>query len=223
MAYALDLSTFTVRRFAEITTTAQMLPSRRALADTISEVVPRLEEMGIADVGALRKRLSDKSGYPELTVRLGVDESFLNLLNREVNAYRTKPLPLAKLEAFSDEALQRLADVGIKTTRSLYERCATKADRAELSTLVGVDHKDLLTALTMANLARINGAGPAFARFLMDLGLRGPEDVVAADTDELIQRFETSDAFDPKGPKLRPEDIEYCKRFCEGLHTDIEW
>lgn len=223
MAYALDLSTFTVRRFAEITTTAQMLPSRQTLADHISDVVPRLEEMGVADVGELRRRLSDKSGYPELATQLGVDESFLNLLNREVNAYRTKPVPLAKLEVFGDEALQRLADVGIKTTRNLYERCATKADRAELCTLVGLDHEDLLTALTMANLARINGAGPVFARFLMDLGLRGPEDVVAVDTDSVIERFEASDSFDPKGPKLRPEDIEYCKRFCEGLHTDIEW
>lgn len=223
MAYALDLSTFSLMRFAEITTTAQMLPSRQALADRISDVAPRFEEMGVTDLGALRKLLSDKTAYRQLGDLLDVDEPFLKLLNREVNAYRTKPLSLAKLEVFGAGNLQRLAHTGIKTTEDLYERCLTRADRAELARLVDVDPADLLIALKLSNLVRINGAGPVFARFLLGLGMNGPEDVVAADTDSVIERFEASDSFDPTGPRLRPDDIDYCKRFCEGLQTDIEW
>ncbi|MCP3997589.1 MAG: DUF4332 domain-containing protein [bacterium] len=223
MAYALDLSTFSLRRFAEITTTAQMLPSRQPLADGISDVVPRFEELGVTDLGALRKLLSDKNAYRQLGDRLDVDESFLKLLNREVNAYRTKPLPLAKLEVLSDGDLQGLADAGIKTSKDLYERCSIRADRAELARHVGVSPADLLIALKLSNLVRINGAGPVFAQFLLDLGMNGPEDVVAADSDSVIERFDASDSFDPTGPRLRPDDIDYCKRFCEGLQTDIEW
>jgi hypothetical protein len=223
MPYTLDLSTITLERFEEILTTFELLPSRRVLADHIASVVAKLSDEDIVDLEGLRRLLADKKGYPELANRLGVDESYLVLLNREVNAYRTKPTPLAKLEVFSDEELANLADAGITSTKHLYDRCCGKASRTALAANLGIDLDRIEKALRMANVVRINGAGPTFARFFLDIGLSEPEDFRDVDPVAMADRYNASIADDPSQPKLRHEDIDYCKRFSEGLYTDIEW
>ncbi|MDJ0952391.1 MAG: DUF4332 domain-containing protein [Acidimicrobiia bacterium] len=223
MPYSLDLRTISLRRFAEILTTFEMLPSRKVLADHITSVVAELAQMGVVDLEGLRRLLADKNRYSELAARLGVDESYLTLLNREVNAYRTKPTPLAKLEVFPDDELAALKRAGITSTKHLYDRCRVKDDRASLAADLDVDRSRLETALKMANLVRINGAGPAFARFFLDVGIGTPEDFRRLDPAAVAEQYNTSIADDPSQPKLRSEDIDYCRRFSEGLYTDIEW
>ncbi len=223
MPYSLDLRTITLKRFAEIMTTFELLPSRKVLADHITTVVAHLEEMDVVDLEGLRRLLADKQQYSTLAPRLGVDEGYLTLLNREVNAYRTKPTPLAKLEVLTDEELAALKGAGITSTKHLYDRCRVKADRNDVAAAAGVDLSRLETALRMANLVRINGAGPAFARFFLDIGLTTPEDFRQLDPAEVADRYNASIADDPSQPRLRSEDVDYCRRFSEGLHTDIEW
>ena len=223
MAYPLDLSTISLERFQEILTTFELLPSRKVLADHMAEVVARLGAEDVTDLDALRKLLADKKRYPELAERLGVDGDYLIILNREVNAYKTKALTLARLEVFSDEELTALAGAGITSTKHLYERCCLKAERENLVSDLGIDLARLENALKMANLIRVNGAGPSFARFFIEIGLTRPEDFRDIDPVEIADRYNASIADDPSQPKLRHEDIDYCKRFSEGLQTDIEW
>ncbi len=223
MPYTLDLKTITLQRFAEILTTFELLPSRQVLADHIASVVSLLASDGVVDLEGLRRLLSKKEIYPELAQRLAVDESYLVLLNREVNAYRTKPTPLGKLEVFCEHELAALADAGITSTKHLYDRCCGKAERKALTTDLGIESGRLDKALKMANVVRINGAGPAFARFFLEIGLSRPEDFHDADPGHIADRYNESIADDPSLRKLRPEDIDYCKRFSEGLYTDIEW
>ena len=223
MPYSLDLRTITLERFAEILTTFELLPSRKVLADHIQPVVAELARMDVTDLESLRRLLADKKRYAALGPQLGVDEDYLTLLNREVNAYRTKPTPLAKLEVFTDDELELLKGTGITSTKHLYDRCCVKAVRTELIADTGVDVGRLETALLMANLVRINGAGPIFARFFLDIGLTTPEEFRRLDPAEVADRYNASVADDPAQPRLRSEDVDYCKRFSEGLYTDIEW
>lgn len=223
MAYSLDLRTISLERFQEMLTTFEMLPSRRVLADHIASVVARLADLDVTDLEALRKLLADKRRYPELSERLGVDEDYLGILNREVNAYKTKPMTLVRLDVFSADELAALADVGITSTKHLYDRCCVKAEREALASDLGIGLERLELALRMANLIRVNGAGPAFARFFIEVGLSRPEDFRDMDLGGIADRYNTSIADDPPQPKLRHEDIDYCRRFSEGLQTDIEW
>jgi len=223
MPYARDLSAFPLRRFAEVLATVELIPSRRILADHIADVAARLETNGVSDLEALRKLLASKERYDRLSRQLGVDADYLTLLNREVNSYKTKPVPLAKLEYLTDSELAALDGAGISSTRALYDRCADKRDRLALTEELGIKITRLDEVLRLANLVRINGVGPAFARFFLDLGVLGPEDVRAIATDEIIRRYEASIADDPDQPRLLDEDIQYCKRYCEGLQDDIEW
>ena len=223
MPYSLDLRTITLDRFAEILTTFELLPSRKVLADHITSVVARLEEIGVGNLEELRRLLADKDEHAALGERLGVDDAYLTLLNREVNAYRTKPTPLAKLEVLTEDELITLKGTGITSTKHLYDRCRQKAARIELATEAGIDLSRLETALRMANVVRINGAGPAFARFFLDVGLSTPEDFRELDPAAVAEQYNASIADDPSQPRLRSEDIDYCKRFSEGLYTDVEW
>lgn len=223
MAYSMDLSRFSLRRFEAVLTTAELIPSRLPLLDHIRSVVPCLEAMGIEDLAALRRLLADKTSYGELGKQLHVDRDYVTLLNREVNSYRTKPMPLARLDCLSADELEALAAVGIRSTKTLYERCAGKDDRTDLAAQTGVDLERLTEALRLSNLVRINGVGPVFAHFLSDLGVNGPEDVIRISTEELVRRYEASVAGRPKQPRILAEDIEYCKKFSEGFQPDIEW
>ncbi len=223
MAYSLDLRTITLERFEEILTTFELLPSRRVLADHIGSVVARLVADDVVDLEGLRRLLSDKKRYPELSDRLEVDEGYLVILNREVNAYKTKPVALRRLEVFTEAELDALARARITSTKHLYDRCWAREARAALAAELGVDLGRMDVALRMSNVVRINGAGPKFARFFLDIGLSRPEDFRDVDPSEIADRYNASIAGDPAQPKLRHEDIDYCKRFSEGLFSDIEW
>jgi hypothetical protein len=223
VAYSIDLTQIPLARFAETLTTVELLPSRKALADHISAVVARLEQREIADLGMLRRLLADKQRYPTLAPELGVDVEYLTLLNREVNAYRSKPVALAKLDVFSEAELDRLAAISISSTKNLYERCGNRSDRDDVIHQLGLRDDRVVEALELSNLVRINGVGPAFAHFLRDLGVRGPDALLATDTEEIVLRYQRAVADQPGQPKLRVEDIEYCKRFSVDLAADIEW
>lgn len=158
-----------------------------------------------------------------MAIELSVTEDYLTLLSREVNSYRSKPVALSKLDVFTEAELDRLAAAGIRSTKNLYERAATRSQRAELLRQLDVADDRLLAAVELSNLVRINGVGPAFAHFLRSLGVRGPADVLRTDTGEILRRYTASVTGAPSHPKLRVEDVEYCKRFSVGLSSDIEW
>jgi len=223
MAYARDLSAFPLTRFAEVLTSVTLLPGRRVLADHIDEVVDRVAAEGVTDLEALRKMLARKGSADAIADRLGVDVAYVTLLRREVNSYRTKASPLSDLDIFSDGELKRLEANGIRSTKHLYDACAARADRALLARSAGIELERIEDALGLANLSRIGGVGPAFARFFMDLGIRGPDEVLALDSGEVVNLYNASLGKDPAQPRVVSKDIDYCKRYSEGLQADIEW
>lgn len=221
--YSTDLTTISLESFEETILTIDLLPSRRLLADGISAVVPGLSRMRVENLEDLRRLLRDKRRYADLAAGLGVDEKYLTVLNREVNAYVSKSVPLAQLGALTDEELQRLKKAGITSTRALFERCCSVSERVSLSTDLGIDDDRLDRAVDLSDLVRINGVGPSFARFLRDLGVRGPHDFKAIVPSEVLDRYHESIASSSaRGPTLRLEDLEYCRRFSLHLSDDVE-
>ena len=159
MASALDLRTLTLERFRENLTTFELLPSRKVLADHIDMVVAKLAGMDVTDLEGLRRLLADKNRYPELANQLGVDESYLLILNREVNAYRTKPTALGSLDVFSDNELSALAGAGIKSTKHLYDRCVARDARMTLAADLGVEPGRLQVAPELPSPLRVDLTG----------------------------------------------------------------
>jgi nucleotidyltransferase/DNA polymerase involved in DNA repair len=129
-------------------------------------------------------------------------------------------MSLVNLETFSESELDRLRTIGVVSTKDLYERCPTRSERAELAQQTGLTEEQLTAALELVNLVRINGVGPAFARFLRDLGIRSPQDFLQTDSTDILRRYQEKQE---NAATLRVEDLEYCRRFCVGLASDIVW
>ena len=222
--YSTDLTAISLDAFEQTILTIDLLSSRKVLAEGISELVPELKRMGINTLEDLRGLLRDKKRYSELAVGLSVDEKYLTVLNREVNSYVSKPVPLAQLKVFTEPELERLHVARVRSTKALYERCTLPSDRQEIAVELDLDDERLEQALELSDLVRINGVGPAFAHFLSDVGIRSPSDFNSTAPLEILERYRQSvgDGV-ASGPELRLEDLEYCRRFSLRLGNDIEW
>ena len=222
--YSTDLTSISLDAFEDTILTIDLLPSRRMLAERISDLVSKLKGMGIDTLEDLRVLLRDKGRYAELAADLSVDEKYLTVLNREVNSYVTKPVSLAQLDVFKERELERLRRARIRSTKDLYERCAARQDRQAIAVQHDLDDERLARALELSDLVRINGVGPAFAHFLSGLGIRGPRDFNSTDPFEILERYRHSSGEGAtSGPDLRLDDLEYCRRFSLGLSNDVEW
>ena len=219
--YSIDLSEISIEDFAKTIVTVELLPSRKVLADHIERIVPALRQLGVDDLAVLKKRLADKQSFPDLGAQLGVDVDWLTLLNREVNSYVSRPVPLAKLDYLSEPELPGLRARGIKTTKDLYEQAAARADRSDLAIDAAMSAERLDHVLRLANLVRVNGVGPAFAVFLVDAGVEGPSDFLHRDVSVMADDYNRN--IEDGAPKLRVEDLEFVQRYCRSLPEDIEW
>lgn len=221
--YSIDLTTISLGAFRETILTVDLLPSRRMLADGIIDLVPKLRRMGVENLEDVRRLLRGKRGCVDLAAGLGVDEKYPTILNREVNSYVSKPVPLSQLGVFSDPELERLSAAGIASTKALHERCTVASHRRRVAGEHDHDEDRLAEAVDLSDLVRINGVGPAFARFLRDLGIRGPHDLNTIDPVEVLDRCQRSIAGAPaSGPDLQREDLDYCRRSSVHLSNDSE-
>ena len=221
--YAFDLSAVGTDEFEATILELDMIPSRRALKTHISAIVAALHDRDVEDLEALRRLLKDKRRYSGLASELSVDEQYLTLLNREVNSYAAKPLPLARLERLREEELERLATAGLTLTRHFYERCAPKSGRETLANETGIALERLTDVLELCDLVRITGCGPASARAFWDLGISGPRDYLATESETIQQRYaDYTEKETGRREVLGLADIDYCRRYCEGLSDDIE-
>jgi nucleotidyltransferase/DNA polymerase involved in DNA repair len=222
--YSIALERISLDEFEHILTTTELTPGRRMLLDGLHANLQCLQQRGTAHLAALQQLLRNKKQYPQLSLELGISQDYLVVLNREVNSYVAKPSPLATLEVFAVDELARLVEAGVKTSKDLYERGLTPSARAELARQTGVTPEQLTRALQLADLLRINGVGPVYARILHEMGITNPAAYAQADSAVILERYNHLNA--EKGnpwPRLSLKDVDYCKRFCRYMDADLAW
>ncbi len=215
--YSINLAKITLDEFQQILTSIDLLPGRRVLLENLPETIAALKEKGISQLEALRKQLANKQKYPELAASLAVSPEYLTILNREVNSYLSKPVALSELGIFSGPELETLASAALKTTRDLYEQAATPTLRHGIAAQLALAPEKFLHALQLSDLLRINGVGPAYAALLWQIGVQSAADYLRLPSAEILARCLQA------GAKLGLKDVDYCKRFCRKLDSDIEW
>jgi predicted flap endonuclease-1-like 5' DNA nuclease len=222
--YSIDLQQISLDEFEEMISTIDLLPGRRILLQDLSAIIDRLKQKGILHLGALQSLLRNKKNYPELAVELFVSPEYLVVLNREINGYISRPIPLSKLDTFSDVELERLEGVGMKSTKDLYEKCFGKTTRQEIAQRLDLPEKSLEDALELADLLRINGVGPVYAKILREIGIRDSAFYSRTESREILERYQKINQ--ERGytrVNLGLRDIDYCKRFSQKLESEIEW
>ncbi|MGD8404516.1 MAG: DUF4332 domain-containing protein [Anaerolineales bacterium] len=222
--YSTNLERISLDEFQEILTSIDLLPSRKILLEGLSTLIEKLKQKGIGHLEALQKLLKNKKRYPELAEELGVSVDYLTVLNREINSYESKPVPLSKLGVFSDEELEELKGAGLKSSRDLYERGLRRSDRSMLSEKLSFPPERIVTALELSDLLRITGVGPVYARILKEMGINNAVKMLEIDSREAIEAYKRINAEKNYSKvNLGIKDIEYVKRFCRKLDSDIQW
>ena len=222
--YSTDLERISLDEFQEILLSIELLPSRKILLDGLSTLIEKLKQRGIDHLETLQKMLKNKKGYPELASELAVSVEYLTVLNREINSYVTKPVPLSKLDVFSDTELKQLEGARLKSTKDLYERGLMPADRSILSERSSIPQEKIVAALELSDLLRITGVGPVYAKILKEMGINNAKAFLEIDSQDAVERYKRINAEKHYSKvNLGIKDIEYVKRFCQKLDSDIIW
>ncbi len=88
-----------------------------------------------------------------------------------------------------EQVAGRFATNGIKSTRELWARTATKTDRARLAKKVRVSAAELARLHDLCDLLRLDGVGPKVARVMTAAGVRNLAELVRQDPAALATRI----------------------------------
>ena len=222
--YHVDLEQFSLERFRHILETGKVLPSRKILKEKIPERFAILESMGIRNLKELIGALSTKKKVERFSQESGLPQDYLNMLKRQTRIYTPNPVSLKDIPGIAPEYIERLAAVGIKHTKHLFERAKLKRERAELSRLVDVPGDVLLELVKMSDLARAGWVGPIFARLIYEAGADTLEELSKRSPEELFERLRAvNDEQKLTKGSFSVEDIASCIKIAKELPKVIEY
>ena len=119
--YYPDLSAFNLDKLKSLFQTTRVLPSQRILQENVEERFDSLEEQGIHNLEQLRLALTTKADVEIFALNTGLPQDYLTILRREVNSYLPKPINLAEFPGVNPEAVKKLAGMGIRNTKQLFD------------------------------------------------------------------------------------------------------
>lgn len=222
--FAVDLHKMSLPELAERLRSTELLPGRRLLLEPLDRVIAALQAAGLQSAGDVLQCVQQRRSLEDLAQRIGVDINYMRVLARQISSYLPVPVPLARLEFFNDDELQRLLQHGYATTRDLYERLTEPAHRAAEAERLQLDPQRLETGLQLADLLRINGVGPLYARLLLHMGVRSVSDYRQREPERLLTDYRQL-VSQHAGPvaRLGRRDVAYCQYFSQLLDDDIQW
>ena len=220
--YSVDLSKIKIKDFAKLLKSIDLLPGRRILLNGLDEIILLFEKNNCVNLADIQKLLKNKNNYEELSKNFKTSEDYLVVLNREVNSYINKPIKLEEIAVISKKIVNQLNQSGIKTTKDIYEICIIQKNRKSIIEETGITSVELNEIISLSDLLRINGVGPAYAMILFNIGIKSVKDYFKTESIEILEKFQNEN----KGNKytkanLGIKDVEYCKRFCMYLDQEI--
>ncbi len=220
--YSIDLSRITLEEFEEAMRRTQLLPSQRIILNNLSGNMQILKDKGCSSLQDLQNLLKRKNDYIAIAEDTGISQDYLVILNRMVNSYVVKVLPLEKLEIFTNEELNLIAGEKIGNTKQYYEAFTDVRQRESFSAKSNISLEKLRYALHIIDLVRINGVGIEYAKILYDIGVKSVSDynnTPSAEILELVKAYNKRKEYTKA--TLGISDVDYCRRFCEKLDCDI--
>lgn len=221
--YSINLNKITLDEFKNILLTAYLLPSQKLILNNLEQNIERLKNKGLSNLQDLHNLLKKKKNYSTIAENMKIDEDYLVILNRMVNSFIVKELPLAKIKIFSDQELTLLADKGITNTRHYYEAYMNAKYTTKAATIKNIPPEKMKYALHIIDLLRINGVGVDYAKILYEIGIKSVSDYNKTSSEIILQSFQELN----KKKKLSKAtlgitDIDYCRRFSEKLDCDLD-
>ncbi len=188
-SYHLDYGQLDLDWLRQRIETHEIVPARRMLQERLSERFGLLRDAGIATMKDLDSVLSSKARIEDFSAQTGLPVEYLVWLGRETRSYRPNPFALRDIPGADADAVGCLEQIGIKTTKGLFDRGATSAGRREIEAETEFDPDVLLELVKLSDLARIRGMGKTFVRLFAESGVDSVTDLATCDPRELHDRL----------------------------------
>ncbi len=222
--YYMDLEQFSLQKFRQILETKELMPGRRILRENIQERFAIVASLGITNMQQLTERLKTKKQVESFCLESGLPQDYVVILRREAYSYLPKPVNLGEIPEVDPQNIERLAGVGIKHTRQLFDRGRSKSDRARLCRETGVPAGELLELVGLSDLARIGGVGPVFARIIYDAGYDTLARLAGASADEVYEQLVLlNQEKEFTRAKFTVKDVRFCVITARELPKVIEY
>ena len=190
-SYHLDPSKYTLQELKNDLLSRDLIPSRMLLKEDLEIRFQILEGKGIQTLGDLITALKNKNKIREFSSSSGISEKYLTLLRREANSYLPNPVSLDKFSGFGATEIKKLATVGIKNSRHIFELAKNNPELVSLSAELGVSMETLTELVGLSDLARAYGVGPVFARILYDAGIHSISEFKSYTSQQVIELYES--------------------------------
>jgi hypothetical protein len=217
--YHIDLEKYSLNKFKNNLESRDMIPSRVILKEDLDERFKVLEICGIKNLKELTDTLKTKQKIELFSEETGLSIEYLTILNREAKSYLPNPIRLDKFAGIPVEYVNRLEAQGIKNTRQLFFAAKGKNEREQLAQLVEIPIEIMNELVCLADLARIYGVGPVFARMIFDVGIHSVEEFVKVTAEEFIRIYEEREQ---KKADFGINEIQFSLQLAKELDVAIE-
>ena len=188
--YHINIEKYSLQKFKQNLQSRDMIPSRVMLKDDLDARFLILEKNGITNHKQLIQTLKTKAKIAEFSNTTGLSIEYLTLLNREAKSYLPNPVRLDKFRGVEGEYIEKLAAVGIKNSRHLFNAGRDEASRIQLSKTSEIPIDFLSELVGLSDLSRVYGIGPVFARIIYDVGIHSIRKFTQHTAEEFIAIYE---------------------------------
>lgn len=219
--YHLDLERYSLEKFRRLIESQELSPGRRILKEHLQERFVVLESMGITDLRMLIDALKTADRLKTFAVRSGLPVDYLTVLSRHARSLTPVPLSLKDIPGVDPAYVNRLAALGLKNAKQLFERSVTPADRAALSSEADVPDGVLLELIRMSDIARVGYVGPIFARLIYEAGVVSLKKLAECQPEELYaQLVAVNNRQKLTKGSFTVRDVAYCVEAAKE-HTEV--
>jgi len=222
-SFHIELGNFPLDQYKETLKRSELIPSRRILQENTDERFSRLQAAGIDNLEQLLAAMRNPGKIAELGEKTGLSPEYLTILRREVNSLIPKPKYLREFPGVARSLVERLAGGNINNTRQLLALAGTRQQRSALAGQAHVEEEELLELVKLADLSRVYGVGPVFARLLLDSGIDSVAAIAGADPRHLFDAL--AEAYLAAGNSrvdFQEKDIAFCIRMARRLPAAFE-
>ena len=209
--YYINLDDYSLSDYAKDLERLELPPSRRIILENTKERFRLLHNEGIKSLKDLLNSLKTREKVQGMARKTGCPEEFLTILVREIKSFIPAPIKIGDFRKIKKSVITKLAKIGIKTTKDLFEAVKTRQSRKSLSEETKISPEEILEVTKLTDVVRIKWVGATFARMLVDSRYNTMKKVANADYKKLYEEINKVNAEQKyyKG-KLGLNDMKIC-------------
>ena len=205
-AFHIDPKKYTLDQFKLSLESREMIPSRKLLKEQIKERFSVIAACGIITIGDLIGALKTKPRIEIFAQKTNLSTEYLQVLGREARSYFPNPISLNRFPDIDGKIISLLEARGINNSKQLFECDIVEKGVSQISADWGVPVDELERMIGLADLSRLYGVGPVFAKILYDIGIDSVASLLAYSGEAVVKMYEEKTN---KKADFAPKDIDF--------------